>query len=303
MSATRHIEEVFQSRPTLEGAGVRLRRAFGHAEVPRFDPFLMLDDFRGETPADYEAGFPWHPHRGMETITYMIEGSCEHGDSMGNRGVIGAGDVQWMTAGSGVIHQEMPAGEQSGRMGGFQLWANLPAVSKMMDARYRGVDACDMPVVEDGVAKVRIVAGRVGDVEGPVREVVIEPEYLDVTLMSDGAWLHPTTPGHTVFAYVVSGDVFFGEEDGGTRVPALSTALFTDGDTVVARSADADGVARGGEARFLLVSGRPLHEPIAWQGPIVMNTDEELRTAFRDYRDGTFARHGSRGGELSPRGE
>lgn len=224
----------------------------------------------------------------------MIEGSCEHGDSMGNRGVIGAGDVQWMTAGSGVIHQEMPAGEQSGRMGGFQLWANLPAVSKMMDARYREVQACDMPVIEDGPAKVRIVAGRVGDVEGPVREVVIEPEYLDVTLTGDAVWRHPTTPGHTVFAYVVAGDVLFAEEDGGTRVPALSTALFTDGDTVVARSAtDAGGrAAAGTQARFLLVSGRPLREPVAWQGPIVMNTDEELRKAFRDYRDGTFARHG-----------
>ncbi len=294
MPITRRIEEVFPSRPTLEGAGVRLRRAFGNAEAPRFDPFLMLDDFRGKSPADYEAGFPWHPHRGIETITYMIEGSCEHGDSMGNRGVIGTGDIQWMTAGSGVIHQEMPAGEPTGRMGGFQLWANLPAANKMMDARYRGVEACDIPEIGDGPARIRVVAGRVGDVEGPVGEVVIDPEYLDVTLTGDNAWTHPTTAGHTVFAYVVSGEVVFGEEDDGMRVPALSTALFADGDAIVARNAS-DG-AEGGGARFLLVSGRPLHEPIAWQGPIVMNTQEELRAAFRDYRDGTFVRHGSKGG-------
>lgn len=287
MSGTRHIEAVFQSSPTLEGAGVRLRRAFGRGQESRFDPFLMLDDFRGESPEDYQAGFPWHPHRGIETITYMVEGSCAHGDSMGNSGVIGPGDVQWMTAGSGVIHQEMPAGNETGRMGGFQLWANLPAGDKMIDARYQGVDQCDIPVTEDGPATIRVVAGRVGDIAGPVREVAIDPEYLDVTLEGDETWSHPTTPGHTVFAYGVSGDTLFGGDDGageGRVLSALSTALFTDGDSIVAR-------AKSELSRFLLVSGRPLGEPIAWNGPIVMNTQEELRRAFQEYEEGTFVRH------------
>ncbi|MHB8869119.1 MAG: pirin family protein [Thermoleophilia bacterium] len=318
MSRKRRVAAVLESRPTLEDAGVRLRRAFGNAEAPRFDPFLMLDDFRGESPDDYRKGFPWHPHRGIETITYMVEGSCTHGDSMGNGGVIGPGDIQWMTAGSGIIHQEMPAGNETGRMGGFQLWANLPAADKMMDARYQGVEACDIPTVQDGTASIRVVAGRVGDTEGPVRGVVIDPEYLDVTLEGAEPWRHPTTSGHTVFAYAVSGDTIFGDgqssptsgdsgdadphdadpgdadpanetPDASRLVPALSTALFTDGDEVVARAA-------GGRSRFLLVSGRPLHEPVAWYGPIVMNTDEELREAFREYQDGTFVRHPLKGG-------
>ena len=296
MSRVRRVQDIFQSRPTMEGAGVRLRRAFGNAEVPRFDPFLMLDDFRGESPEDYQRGFPWHPHRGIETITYMIEGSCAHGDSMGNSGVIGPGDVQWMTAGGGVIHQEMPEGDETGRMGGFQLWANLPASDKMIDARYQGVEACDIPEVADGPARIRVVAGRVGETEGPVRGVVIDPEYLDVTLEGDEPWRHPTVEGHTVFAYGVTGDTLFGEQSDGngdadaTRVlPALSTALFSDGDTIVARAVQ-------GRSRFLLVSGRPLREPVAWYGPIVMNTDEELKEAFREYRDGTFVRHPPKSG-------
>lgn len=295
MPRVRQVQDVIESRPTMEGAGVRLRRAFGNAEVPRFDPFLMLDDFRGESPDDYRKGFPWHPHRGIETITYMIEGSCAHGDSMGNSGVIGPGDVQWMTAGSGVIHQEMPEGDETGRMGGFQLWANLPASDKMIDARYQGVEACDIPEVADGPARIRVVAGRVGETEGPVRGVVIDPEYLDVTLEGEQPWRHPTTSGHTVFAYAVTGNTLFGEELKGngdaeaTRVlPALSTALFTDGDTIVARAVQ-------GRSRFLLVSGRPLREPVAWYGPIVMNTDEELQQAFRDYRDDTFVHHPTKG--------
>ena len=296
MSRVRRVQDVFESRPTIEGAGVRLRRAFGNAEVPRFDPFLMLDDFRGERPDDYRKGFPWHPHRGIETITYMVEGSCTHGDSMGNSGVIGPGDVQWMTAGGGVVHQEMPEGDETGRMGGFQLWANLPASDKMIDARYQGVEACDIPQVVDGPARIRVVAGRVGETEGPVRGVVIDPEYLDVTLEGENPWSHPTTPGHTVFAYAVTGDTLFGEELNGNGdadairvLPALSTALFTDGDTIVARAAH-------GRSRFLLVSGRPLREPVAWYGPIVMNTDEEIRQAFQEYQDGTFVRHPTKGG-------
>jgi redox-sensitive bicupin YhaK (pirin superfamily) len=286
MPATRSVRSLFPSTPTLEGAGVRLRRAFGREQLPLFDPFLMLDDFRGEHPDDYRAGFPWHPHRGIETITYMIDGTCAHGDSMGNSGVIASGDVQWMTAGSGIIHQEMPAGDETGCMGGFQLWANLPASHKMMDARYRGIEADDIPVVTDGSATIRVVAGRVGQTVGPVTDVVIDPEYLDVTLHGDEAWTHPTPPGHTVFAYGVSGDTVFGEPGAEQVLPALSTALFDDGKRVIARSSI-------GSSRFLLVSGRPLHEPVAWQGPIVMNTDQELHKAFDDYRKGSFVRHGA----------
>jgi len=278
---------VFESRPTIEGAGVHLRRAFGFAEAGRFDPFLMLDDFRQEGPGRYEAGFPWHPHRGIETITYMLEGTCEHGDSMGNRGVIGPGDVQWMTAGSGVIHQEMPAGDEAGRMGGLQLWANLPASRKMMDARYQGVDACDIPVVEDGAATIRVVAGSVAGVTGPVEDVVIEPEYLDVSLPEATLWEHALPRDHTAFAYVLSGEVRFGVAEDERSIPALSTALLSDGDSVLARAAE-------GDSRFLLISGRPLHEPIAWRGPIVMNTQDELRVAFEEYHAGTFVRHGDR---------
>jgi redox-sensitive bicupin YhaK (pirin superfamily) len=268
----------------MEGAGVRLRRALGAQHAPLFDPFLLLDDFRGESPEDYEAGFPWHPHRGIETITYMVEGTCAHGDSMGNSGVIGEGDVQWMTAGSGIIHQEMPAGDTTGRMGGFQLWANLPASHKMMDARYRGIEACDIPEVADGDAAVRVVAGEIAGVRGPVTDVVIEPEYLDVTLPAETTWQHRTPRGHTVFAYVTDGDVLVGAGAEATHVPALTTALLEDGD-VVELSAGPDG------ARLLLIAGRPLGEPVAWRGPIVMNTDEELRAAFSEYRDGTFVKH------------
>jgi hypothetical protein len=286
MPTIRRVRAVFQSTPTLEGAGVRLRRAFGREQVPLFDPFLMLDDFRGERPEDYSAGFPWHPHRGIETITYMIDGTCAHGDSMGNAGVIGSGDVQWMTAGSGIVHQEMPEGDESGCMGGFQLWANLPASHKMMDARYRGIEAGDIPAVSDGPATIRIVAGRVGGTTGPVTDVVIDPEYLDVTLHGDEMWTHPTPPGHTVFAYGVTGDTVFGGPGAERTLAALSTALFDDGDLVLAQAATAS-------SRFLLVSGRPLREPVAWHGPIVMNTDEELRQAFEDYRKGTFVRHGA----------
>jgi redox-sensitive bicupin YhaK (pirin superfamily) len=287
MARMRHVAETIASQPTMEGAGVKLRRAFGVPETPRFDPFLLLDDFRGESPQDYEAGFPWHPHRGIETITYMVEGSCAHGDSMGNSGVIGEGDVQWMTAGGGIIHQEMPAGDTTGRMGGFQLWANLPAANKMMDARYRGIEACDIPEISDGAATVRVVAGEVAGVRGPVTDVVIDPEYLDVTLGAGTSWRHDTPAGHTVFAYVTEGELLIGEGAEKTPIPALSTALLTDGEALEV-SAGTEG------ARFLLVSGKPLGEPVAWRGPIVMNSDEELREAFREYREGTFVRHETR---------
>jgi len=289
----RPVTTVLHARPTVEGAGVHLKRAFGFSDVPLFDPFLMLDDFRGDTPEQYRAGFPWHPHRGIETITYLLEGEVEHGDSMGNRGVIGPGCAQWMTAGSGIVHQEMPAGDEHGRMGGFQLWANLPAVEKMRDPRYCGVEAEEIPIVEDGDAVVRVLAGSIAGVSGPVNDIVIDPEYLDVSLRPAGVWTHPTTPGHTVFAYVFAGSVCFGETPTGLAADGAcfgdgSVVLFGDGESVVAR-----GTADGG--RFLLVSGKPIGEPIAWRGPIVMNTDDELRQAFEEYRDGSFVKHDAGG--------
>lgn len=267
----------------MEGAGVRLRRAFGFGDTASTDPFLLLDDFRGDDPRDYIAGFPWHPHRGIETITYMLEGTVEHGDSMGNTGLIGAGDAQWMTAGSGIIHQEMPKPGGGGRMGGFQLWANLPASQKMMDPRYRDIKASDIPVVRtvEG-AEVRVLCGSVGAARGPVRDVVIEPEYLDVSLPAGTRFTHPTAAGHTVLAYLFEGSAGFGRGVGGA-VEREHLVLFGDGDRLVASTENVP-------ARFLLISGKPLREPVAWEGPIVMNTRQELRTAFEEYRNGTFVR-------------
>jgi len=289
MTKIRAIRRVSRSRATLEGAGVRLHRAIGLGPPEEFDPFLLLDDFRSDVPDDYLKGFPWHPHRGMETITYVLRGEVEHGDSLGNRGVIRSGDVQWMTAGSGIIHQEMPKGDPGGAMYGFQLWANLPATDKMMPPRYRGLTAAEIPVVQDASGtSIRVVAGTVGGVTGPVRDVVIRPEYLDVSLPAGGTFIHPTPRGHTVFAYVFEGRATFGS-GGGVTTPLENghLILFDDGDEV-AVSADAAGV------RFLLVSGRPIGEPIAWYGPIVMNTQEELDVAFRELDEGTFIK--DRGG-------
>ena len=297
---TREIAKVRKSIPTLEGAGVHLKRAFGYSQVPEYDPFLLLDDFRSDIPDHYRLGFPWHPHRGIETITYAIRGTIEHGDSMGNKGVISSGDVQWMTAGSGIIHQEMPKGDRKGSMGGFQLWANLPKTHKMMDPRYRDVKSATIPeVVEDNGTKIRIIAGSEGGREGPVRDIITDPEYLDVTVPAGAVFTHPTRRGHTVFAYVIEGQGYFCEEkkpfsydvEGRNyfdmkRDPFLingDLVLFRDGDQVMV-STDADPV------RFLLVSGQPIGEPVAWYGPIVMNTNEELRTAFEEYDNGTFVR-------------
>jgi len=301
MTDTRRIHKVWRSKPTIEGAGVHLRRAFGYSEVPLFDPFLLFDDFRSSQPAEYIRGFPWHPHRGIETITYVLGGTVEHGDSMGNRGVIRSGDVQWMTAGSGIIHQEMPKGDQAGRMLGFQLWANLPARHKMMDPRYREVKAGQIPEVTwaDG-ARVRVVSGRVGEVEGPVRDIVTDPVYLDITLPPRSEHFHPTKQDHTVVAYVIEGKGYFcDQKDPFTyevqgmnyfdmqRDPFLGDGmlvLFGQGDQVMVSTADE-------AVRFLLMSGRPIGEPVAWYGPIVMNTEEELRVAFEEYRSGTFIKH------------
>ena len=210
MKETRKIAKVFRSKPMIEGAGVHLRRAFGYSQVPMFDPFLMLDDFRSDNPEDYIRGFPWHPHRGIETITYVLRGDVEHGDSMGNKGVISSGDVQWMTAGSGIIHQEMPKGDPDGKMYGFQLWANLPRSRKMMDPRYRDVKNDQIPEVElSNGTKIRIICGKVGDVQRPVRDIVIDPEYLDITVPAGSDYIYPTKRGHAVFAYVIDGMGYF----------------------------------------------------------------------------------------------
>jgi redox-sensitive bicupin YhaK (pirin superfamily) len=271
------------SRPTIEGAGVRLKRAFGSDEVPLFDPFLLLDDFHSSKPEDYVAGFPWHPHRGIETITYMLSGEVDHGDSLGNAGVIRSGEVQWMTAGSGIIHQEMPR-RQQGEFRGFQLWANLPASHKMMPPRYRDITKRQIPELTppNGV-RIRVISGEVDGVRGPVTDIVTDPEYLDVTVPPTTEFVRPIKRGHTAFAYVVEGSASFAPTH---RRPlgADQLILFTDGDELrIATKTTA--------TRFLLVSGRPIGEPIAWSGPIVMNTDEELEVAFQEYRTGTFIQH------------
>lgn len=282
VSTFKPIREAWKSRPTMEGAGVRLRRAIGFGVESDTDPFLMLDDFRGETPDDYAEGFPWHPHRGMETITYVLEGEVEHGDSLGNQGVIGAGDVQWMTAGSGIMHQEMPRGNDAGRMGGFQLWANLPATHKMMDPRYRDVRAADIPSVTTAEgAVVRVICGEVEGVRGAVSDIVSDPTYLDVTVPVGASFTHPVSEGHTVFAYVFEGEGEFAPQ---RRCGNHTVVLYhRTGDAVRVTAPDLP-------VRFLLVAGRPLGEPVAWRGPIVMNTAEELRTAFTELQRGTFVK-------------
>jgi len=281
MTTIRSIASTVSSAPTLEGAGVHLRRAFGFHSPEKSDPFLLFDDFRSDTPAHYLKGFPWHPHRGIDTITYMLRGDVEHGDSLGNSGIISDGDVQWMTAGGGIIHQEMPKGDKNGAMHGFQLWLNLPAKEKMCPPRYRGMTAQDIPEVQlDSGAKVKIICGRIGDTAGPVTGVSTDPEYLDVTLPAGTSFSHPTRPGYTVMAYVIGGSGRFAPnataECGNTTL-----VIFTDGEEV-AVSAGSQGL------RFLFLAGKPLREPIAWQGPIVMNTQEELAQAFEEYRNGTF---------------
>jgi quercetin 2,3-dioxygenase len=298
MTQIRKIKKVWQSQPTLEGAGVHLRRAFGYSQVPQFDPFLLLDDFRGDDPADYLKGFPWHPHRGMETITYVLAGEVKHGDSMGNQGVITPGDVQWMTAGSGIIHQEMPRGDDKGRMYGFQLWANLPAAHKMMAPRYRDVKRLQIPEVSlaQGV-RVKIICGRVNGTEGPVRDIVTDPEYLEVSVPAGAEFHHPIPRGHTALAYVIEGEGYFDPERDAYAHEVIGANYFdferrcVCGNRTIALYGDGDQVvvaALASPVRFLLISGLPIGEPVAWYGPIVMNTQEELRLAFEEYQQGTF---------------
>lgn len=297
----RPVKRSAHSKPTMEGAGVRLRRAFGFGETGDVDPFLLFDDFRGDRPGDYEAGFPWHPHRGIETITYVLAGNVDHADSMGNQGTIGVGDVQWMTAGSGIIHQEMPHGDAQGRMHGFQLWANLPASMKMTNPRYQEIKAADIPsVTEDDGTTVRIVSGNFWGRSGPVEGVAADPQYLDVWVPPGRRRSLPVDRARNVFAYVFAGSGRFanaseplpviterivesGEQDG-YLADNRSLIVFDAGDEVTVQAGD-EGI------RFLLVTGKPLQEPIAWHGPIVMNTKEELRQAMDEYRAGTFLKH------------
>lgn len=277
----REIQQIFPGEPVTEGAGVKLRRVFGYHEALLFDPFLMLDDFRSDRPEEYLKGFPWHPHRGIETITYVLIGDVAHGDSLGNAGTISSGDVQWMTAGSGIIHQEMPKGDAQGRMHGFQLWANLPAAQKMIEPRYRDITAKDIPEVttRDGI-RIKIIAGTVGQTSGPVDDVVISPEYLDCTVPPKTEFVHPTQRGHTALIYVIEGEGSVNT----TPVANRQLILFADGDELAVHAGEHP-------LRFLLCSGRPLGEPIAWRGPIVMNTREELEQAYQDLREEVFIKH------------
>jgi redox-sensitive bicupin YhaK (pirin superfamily) len=293
----RPIKRVVQSQPTLEGAGVKLRRAFGFGNTGDFDPFLLLDDFRNEHPQDYLAGFPWHPHRGIETITYVLRGSVNHGDSLGNRGTLGSGDVQWMTAGSGILHQEMPQGDPQGRMHGFQLWANLPSSLKMTRPRYQDIAAADIPeAVDDDGTRVRVVCGDFWGKAGPVAGVAANPRYLDVSVPARVRKTLPVEGSAHAFPYVFEGSGSFRDASAPRAVrtewvgsaegtPELtgnrSLVLFDSGDEITVQAGE-EGI------RFLLVSGRPIAEPVAWQGPIVMNTEAELRRAYAELRDGTF---------------
>jgi redox-sensitive bicupin YhaK (pirin superfamily) len=279
----RTVNQILQGRLTIEGAGVRLKRIFGYHEVPLFDPFLLLDNFGSQDPEDYLKGFPWHPHRGIETVTYMLNGEVEHGDSMGNSGLIGSGDVQWMTAGSGIIHQEMPR-RYVGTMQGFQLWVNLPAEKKMIAPKYRGVTKDQILTVEEDGAKIKVIAGAIGDTKGPIKDLTVGVEYLDVKLAPGEAFEHATERDYKVFTYVIEGSCYVRDQS----IESQQCALFRDGDSL--RLETKRGV------RFLLVSGEPLNEPVAWGGPIVMNTQEELEEAFRELEHGTFVKAGKKVG-------
>jgi quercetin 2,3-dioxygenase len=295
----RPVKRIVESTPTMEGAGVHLRRAFGFGDTGEFDPFLLLDDFRNDNPAEYLAGFPWHPHRGIETITYVLAGEVDHGDSLGNKGVLGAGDVQWMTAGSGIMHQEMPRGDAQGRMHGFQLWANLPKSLKMTPPRYQDIKSADVPeVIDDDGTKVRVVTGEFWGKKGPVEGVAADPRYLDISVPPGKRKTFKVEVDRHAFAYIFAGSGSFRsasapfgvltekEIDGReTQVREMtgnrSLVVFDRGDEVTVQAGE-QGV------RFLLVSGKPIEEPVAWHGPIVMNTKAELQQAVAELRNGTF---------------
>ena len=313
----RPIKQLVKAQPTMEGAGVHLRRAFGFGKTEDFDPFLLLDDFRNDVLDQYLAGFPWHPHRGIETITYVLAGTVDHGDSLGNEGSITAGDVQWMTAGSGIVHQEMPRGDGEGRMHGFQLWANLPASLKMTPPRYQDIIAADIPeVIDDDGTKVRVICGNLWGVAGPVDGIAADPNYIDISVSPGTRKSIPVETTRHAFAYVFAGAGEFRDASDPLAAPTdhvtegfeladaddlrqrraamgarsgsgaevadnRSLVLFDRGDEIVVEAGE-DGI------RFLLVSGEPLKEPVAWHGPIVMNTREQLQQAFAELQEGTF---------------
>jgi redox-sensitive bicupin YhaK (pirin superfamily) len=292
----RPVKRVIESKPTLEGAGVKLRRAFGFGDTADYDPFLLFDDFRNDRPDDYLAGFPWHPHRGIETITYVLAGTVEHGDSLGNRGSLGAGDIQWMTAGSGILHQEMPQGDPQGRMHGFQLWANLPSSLKMTAPRYQDVPGKDVPeVTDDDGTQVKVVCGSFWGKKGPVDGVAADPRYLDIFVPPGQRKRLEVEVSRHAFAYIFQGSGTFRDASdpravqtdmvgGATRPDFIgnrSLVLFDRGDEVTVQAGD-EGI------RFLLVSGTPIEEPVAWYGPIVMNTRAELQQAYDELQRGTF---------------
>ncbi len=298
----RPVKRIVEAQPHIEGAGVRLRRAFGFGDTEETDPFLLFDDFRGDQPTDYMAGFPWHPHRGIETITYVLAGTVNHGDSLGNQGALGAGDIQWMTAGSGILHQEMPQGDDAGRMHGFQLWANLPAAEKMTNPRYQDVAGADIPeVTDDDGTTVRIICGDFWGQRGPVDGIAADPRYLDVYVPPGKRKTLPVEMDRHGFAYIFNGTGSFRDasdpqsvatevmEEGQPEATAVDVTgnrnliLFDSGDEITVQAGE-EGI------RFLLVSGKPIEEPIAWRGPIVMNSQNELQAAFRELQQGTFIR-------------
>jgi hypothetical protein len=299
--SVRAVKRIIQATPTVEGAGVKLRRAFGFGNTTDFDPFLLLDDFRNESPADYSAGFPWHPHRGIETITYVLAGNVTHADSLGNQGALGAGDVQWMTAGRGILHQEMPKGDPHGRMHGFQLWANLPASLKMTSPRYQDIPSAAIPEVtdDDGTA-ARVICGEFWGRRGPVDGVAAEPSYVDVSVPPGKRKRLAIETTRNAFAYVFAGSGTFRDASDPQAVLTESgvdpnapprydagnhsLVLFDRGDEIVVQAGD-EGI------RFLLVSGKPIEEPVAWYGPIVMNTSDELRQAVTELQNGSFIKH------------
>ncbi len=274
----RKIKEIFEEKPTLEGAGVKLNRVFGYHQIPIFDPFLLFDHFGSDNPEDYIKGFPWHPHRGIETVTYMLSGEVEHGDSIGNKGIIGAGDIQWMTAGSGIIHQEMPI-RYNGLLQGFQLWVNLPKKNKMINPRYQGIIDSQIPIVKKNGFKIKLIAGEIDGYKGPVKDLIVDVEYLDVTLDNEIEFKHYTNIDHNVFLFVISGrGIIFDKE-----IKQSQCVLLNEGEDLIVKSIE--------NLNFLLISGRPLNEPIAWGGPIVMNYKEELNKAFSELNEGNFIKN------------
>ena len=282
MSNYRDIKNVFTGKPTLEGAGVRLSRLFGYYEVQLFDPFLLLDDFHSNNPDDYIAGFPWHPHRGIETVTYMLNGEVEHGDSIGNKGIIKSGDLQWMTAGSGIIHQEMPL-MQNDYLWGFQLWVNLPAGKKMINPRYRGILSHEIPMIDDKGVKIRVISGKYKKTLGPVKDLITDILYLDIEIPASKTYVYKPEKNYNIFAYVIEGSGIFNKNENQLIEKGRLVLFKRDGDIKIKSSDE--------KVRFLLIAGMPINEPVAWRGPIVMNTQDELALAFEEYYSGTFVKN------------